>query len=41
MTKITIEECKILKRKTKIADDAIVQLGLSLNDLRHGRVSKF
>jgi len=38
---ITKEEYQLLKKKAKIADDAIVQLNLSLDDLRHGRVSKF
>ena len=27
-----------LKRKAKIADDAIVQLGLSLEDIKKGRI---
>ncbi|MFH1834666.1 MAG: hypothetical protein ABH851_00590 [Methanobacteriota archaeon] len=35
------DEYNILKKKAKIADDAIVQLNLSLEDLRYGRVSKF
>ena len=35
------EEYNKLKKKAEIADDAIVQLKLSLEDLRHGRVSKF
>lgn len=38
---ITTEEYTTLKKKAKIADDAIVQLKLSLEDLRHGRFSKF
>jgi len=38
---ISKEEYDILKKKAEIADDAIVQLKLSLEDLRHGRVSKF
>ena len=38
---ITKEEYSLLKKKAKIADDAIVQLKLSLEDLRLGRVSKF
>ena len=40
---ITIEREKYerLVRKAKIADDALVQLHLSLEDLRKGRVSKF
>lgn len=35
------EEYELLQRKAKIADDALVQLKLSLEDLKHGRVSKF
>lgn len=38
---IAREEYELLQRKAKIADDALVQLKLSLEDLRHGRVSKF
>jgi len=40
---ITIEREKYgkLVRKAKIADDAIVQLHLSLEDLKKGKVSKF
>ncbi|MBI2671425.1 hypothetical protein HYX16_00665 [Candidatus Woesearchaeota archaeon] len=38
---ITKEEYEKLKKKAEIADDALVQLKLSLEDLRHGRVSKF
>ncbi|MBI1969622.1 hypothetical protein HYS48_02915 [Candidatus Woesearchaeota archaeon] len=38
---IAREEYELLKKKAKIADDALVQLKLSLEDLRHGRVSKF
>lgn len=40
---ITIEKEKYerLVRKAKIADDAIVQLHLSLEDLKKGKVSKF
>lgn len=34
-------EYEKLKEKAKIIDDAIFQLNLSLEDLRHGRVSKF
>ena len=30
-----------LKKKAEIADDALIQLKLSLEDLRHGRVKKF
>lgn len=39
--KIPKEEYVRLKNKAKIADDALIQLKLSLEDLRHGRVSKF
>lgn len=38
---ITKEEYETLKMKAEIADDALIQLKLSLEDLRHGRVSKF
>ena len=38
---ITKEEYEKLKKKAEIADDALIQLKLSLEDLRHGRVSKF
>lgn len=38
---IPLEEYERLKMKAEIADDAVVQLKLSLEDLRHGRVSKF
>ncbi|MEK6881774.1 MAG: hypothetical protein AABY22_19305 [Nanoarchaeota archaeon] len=31
----------VLKKKAKIADNALVQLRLSLEDLRKGKVSKF
>ena len=43
METITIskEEYIKLKKKAEIADDAIIQLKLSLEDLKHGRVSKF
>ena len=34
-------EYMVLKKKAKIADDAIVQLRLSLEDLRKGKVVKF
>ena len=30
-----------MKKKAEIADDAIVQLKLSLEDLKQGKVSKF
>ena len=38
---ITKEEYEKLKKNAEIADDALVQLKLSLEDLKHGRVSKF
>lgn len=40
---ITIPEREytLLKRKAEIADDALVQLRLSLEDLRKGKASKF
>ncbi|MEK6873164.1 MAG: hypothetical protein AABW90_04195 [Nanoarchaeota archaeon] len=38
---ITKEEFEKLKKKSEIADDAIVQLKLSLEDMKCGRVSKF
>ena len=43
METVTIkkEEYEKLKKKADIADDALVQLKLSFEDLRHKRVSKF
>lgn len=38
---IPMEEYVSLKRKAEIADDAIVQLNLSLKDIHHGRISEF
>ena len=38
---ISKEEYNKLKKKAEISDDAVVQLKLGLEDLRHGRVSKF
>ena len=38
---ISTEEYNLLKRKAEIADDAIIQLKLSLEDLRCNRISKF
>ena len=38
---ISKEEYDVLKKKAVIVDDALLQLKLSLEDLRHGRVSKF
>ncbi len=37
---IPAEEYKRLKKKAEIADDALVQLKMRLEDLRHRRVSK-
>ena len=34
-------EYELLKKKAQIADDAIVQLNLSLEDLRAGKVCRF
>lgn len=39
--KIPVKEYMILKKKAKIADDAMIQLRLSLEDIRQGKVSKF
>jgi len=38
---ITKKEYEKLKMRSKILDDALVQLKLSLEDLRHNRVSRF
>lgn len=38
---ITIEEYDSLKKKEEIANDALTQLKLSLEDLRKGRASRF
>ncbi len=35
------KEYIMLKRKAKIADGALIQLKLSLEDMRNGKVSKF
>jgi hypothetical protein len=35
------DEYEMLKKKEIIADDALVQLKLSLGDIREGKVSKF
>ena len=35
------EEYTRLKKKEKIADNAIAQLKLSIEDIKRGRVSKF
>ena len=41
MVTIPKEEYKKLKIKEGIIDDALIQLKLSLEDLRHGRISRF
>ncbi|MBS3142566.1 hypothetical protein J4464_04230 [Candidatus Woesearchaeota archaeon] len=41
MVTIPEEEYTLLKKKAKIADDALVQLKLSAEDVRHGRVTPF
>ena len=41
MITIKREKYERLVRKAKIADDALIQLHLSLEDLKKGRVSKF
>ena len=38
---ITRDEYTKLKKKAEIADDALIQLNLSLEDLRQGRITKF
>ncbi len=40
---VTIHEQELeqLKKKAEIADDALIQLKLSLEDMKHKRVSKF
>ena len=35
------DEYERLKKKAEIADDALIQLNLSLEDLRKGKISKF
>jgi len=35
------DEYERLKKRAEIADDALLQLKLSLEDLKHGRISKF
>ena len=35
------EKYEILIKKAEIADDALIQLKLSLDDLKHKRISKF
>jgi hypothetical protein len=37
---ISKEELEKLRKKAEIADDALVQLKLSLEDMQHGRISK-
>jgi len=38
---IPVIQYEILKKKAELADDALIQLELSLEDLKHKRVSKF
>ena len=38
---ITKEEFDRLKKKSEIADDALIQLEMGLQDIKEGRVSKF
>ena len=38
---LTEEEYNLLVQKAQIADDALIQLKLSLKDLMQGKVSKF
>ena len=38
---ISREEYERLKKKEKFADNVFVQLKLSLDDIRHGRVHEF
>ena len=38
---ISKEEYEKLVKKAEIADDALIQLKLSLEDMKHKRVSKF
>lgn len=38
---IPLDEYTALKRKAEIADDAITQLNLSLEDLKNGKISEF
>ena len=41
MIQVSEQEYQKLKMKAEIADDALVQLKMSLEDLRHGRVMEF
>ena len=38
---IPLIQYELLKKKAELADDAIIQLELSLEDMKHKRVSKF
>ena len=41
MITLSRDEYERLKKKAEIADDALIQLKLGLEDLRHGRVTRF
>ena len=38
---IPLIQYELLKKKAELADDTIIQLELSLEDMKHKRVSKF
>ncbi len=38
---VSKKECENLRKKAEIVDDAVLQLKLSLEDLRKGRLGKF
>ena len=38
---IPLIQYELLKKKAELADDAIIQLELSLEDMKHKRVSRF
>ena len=40
MVTISREEYELLKKKAELADDAMTQLRLSLDDLEHGRIHR-
>ena len=41
MITLSRDEYERLKKKAEIADDALIQLKLGLEDLRHGRITHF
>jgi len=41
MIKVSKEEYEMLKKKAELADDALVQLKIGLEDLKNGRVKEF